>query len=367
MSRRLAALVPLVFLACATPKKERHGPVARVGLPGLTAKDPARLRVHVIDVGQGSAALLEFPCAAVLVDTGGEQSDTFDSTRSLLAYLDEFFTRRYDLNKTLAAVFISHPHIDHTRGLPEVMKRYTVQRLVTNGLPRGPDGLVLDSGGEQQENAEKEMRAKSALRTVSRGEIEPGGVTDALIDPVSCGDVDPHLSVLWGGMTTNVEGWDPKTFANANNHSLVLRVEVDGHVVLITGDLETEALHSLLAAQGETLNSDVLFVGHHGSHNGTTMALVQTATPCMAVISMGPVSHQEDWTAWAYGHPRKKAVDLVAHGLGCSRVEKTVPVGLGMRRFEDYTLHTALYGTGWEGTVVLEQSERGTWKASTER
>ena len=32
-----------------------------------------------------------------------------------------------------------------------------------------------------------------------------------------------------------------------------------------------------------------------------------------------------------------------------------------------FTLTTALYGTGWEGTVVLEENEHGGWKAFTER
>jgi beta-lactamase superfamily II metal-dependent hydrolase len=31
------------------------------------------MRLHVIDVGQGDATLVEFPCAAILVDTGGER------------------------------------------------------------------------------------------------------------------------------------------------------------------------------------------------------------------------------------------------------------------------------------------------------
>jgi len=115
------------------------------------------------------------------------------------------------------------------------------------------------------------------------------------------------------------------------------------------------------------LNSDVMLVGHHGSYNGTTMALARTVSPCMAVISMGDSKREEDWTAWAYGHPRKAAVQTVASSLGCSRPPRDVEVGLGQRRFEGFTVNTALYGTGWEGTVVLEQSERGTWKASTER
>src|SRR5438552_4155815 len=52
------------------------------------------MRAHFIDVGQGAATLLEFPCAAVLIDTGGEANGEFDSTDSLLDYLDDFFARR---------------------------------------------------------------------------------------------------------------------------------------------------------------------------------------------------------------------------------------------------------------------------------
>ena len=61
------------------------------------------------------------------------------------------------------------------------------------------------------------------------------------------------------------------------------------------------------------------------------------------------------------------AVQTVTTGLGCSRPPRDVQVALGQRRFEGFTVNTALYGTGWEGTVVLEESAHGTWKAFTER
>ncbi|MFT3712502.1 MAG: MBL fold metallo-hydrolase [Archangium sp.] len=379
MSLRGTWLISLVALlisttGCETPKRrvrpDSKATRANVGLPPSNAPPPKRMWMHVIDVGQGSATLFEFPCAAILIDTGGESSSNFESNKALMAYLEAFFARRADLNRTLATVYITHPHIDHTRGLPLVLEKFNVQHLVTNGQPRGIDGAVLESGGENQEKAEKLFAKKNALRTVARTDIESAeGVTDGNIDAVSCPEagVDPDIRIFWGGLKQNHEGWEQKAFSNANNHSLVIRVSIDSHAVLITGDLELEAIQSLINSAGTSLNSDVLIVGHHGSHNGTSMSLVKTVSPCMAAISMGTVDRQEDWTAWMYGHPRKVSVQTVHSGLGCSRPPRDVQVALGQRRFEGFTVEHALYGTGWEGTIVFEQTERGTWKAVTER
>ena len=94
---------------------------------------------------------------------------------------------------------------------------------------------------------------------------------------------------------------------------------------------------------------------------------MQMLTPCMAVVSMGDSHREEEWTAWQYGHPRRDAVATVVDGLQCSRAPKTVLVAIKPRRFEEMTLDAALYGTGWEGTVIVELSQHGTWKTTTER
>lgn len=73
------------------------------------------MRVHFIDVGQGAATLIEFPCAAMLIDTGGENPSTFDSTEALMKYLDNFFAQRSDLQDTFHSPVITHPHIVDSR------------------------------------------------------------------------------------------------------------------------------------------------------------------------------------------------------------------------------------------------------------
>ena len=90
------------------------GAVIAFGITLAPAAFAQNMRVHFIDVGQGASTLIEFPCAAILVDTGGEKNVDFSGTDELTAYLDAFFAQRTDLNKTLHSV-ISRIRISITR------------------------------------------------------------------------------------------------------------------------------------------------------------------------------------------------------------------------------------------------------------
>lgn len=68
------------------------GPAFPAALPGSgTALD--QMVAHFIDVSQGDAVLLEFSCAAVLIDTGGEGTDAVVGRDPLQDYLSRFFLR----------------------------------------------------------------------------------------------------------------------------------------------------------------------------------------------------------------------------------------------------------------------------------
>jgi competence protein ComEC len=330
--------------------------LVHVGLPDTPLANPRAARVHLIDIGQGAATLFEFPCAAVLVDTGGQDDEMFHSDLALLEYLDLFFQRRPDLGGKLAALYLTHPHIDHTRGAPKVFRTYQVENLVTNGM-------TTSSGGEEQETVQTEAKAKKVPRfTVLARDIPAGGLTNGVIDPVACPELDPKLTVLWGGIDGADIRWTESVRANANNASVVLRVDIGKSSMLITGDMEVEGLGSLVAVQKDSgaLDVDVYQVGHHGSANGTTEALLQAMTPRIALIASGDHTIELDWTAWRYGHPRKVIVDMLLKHVTDRRPKKIVDVARGTRDFVQQILWKGVYSTSWDGGVVVELRDDGT-------
>ena len=133
--------------------------------------------------------------------------------------------------------------------------------------------------------------------------------------------------------------------------------------MLLTGDLEQRGIAGLLAKYKDTglLDVDVYLVGHHGSANATTDALLRAVTPKIAVISMGVPDRTTNWTAWAYGHPRKVIVQQLLGKVSGTRPARNVAVATGVRTFEQISVNKAIFATGWDGTIVLEADTAGGW------
>lgn len=352
---RCCVSLALAFYACGV----------QADLPNFPTLRSGHMRAHYINVGQGSSVLLEFSCAAALIDTGGEKNDQFDSVQSLQDYLDQFFARRSDLKKTLSLVLITHAHIDHTRGLPMVLRRYVVRSYVDNGAETG-------SGGRQQKAAHA-MADDSASHIARQAIAEPGvntkgGLTSKVISPISCSGDTIAFHVLWGGLRAS-DGWTKAVFDNQNDWSVVTRLDFGKTSFIFMGDLEEDVHQSMLdfycdksASTCPTLHADVYHLAHHGSYNGTSETLVKAVSPKMAVISMGPPDRNAMWTAVAYGHPRKVAVDMITAVLPENRnpgIEVKVATKAGSKgaaskdEFVEESMTKALYATGWDGTVVV--------------
>jgi beta-lactamase superfamily II metal-dependent hydrolase len=341
-----------------------------------TAQAPT-MTAHFINVGQAHSTLLEFPCGAILIDAGSDG----DHRGSVVSYLERFFARRGDLNRTIDAVFITHNHIDHTAELRSVVETFNVERYFDDGWTTGSGRF-----GPNWLRGEVEAGARGTLvRGIREEEVaasnSPDGLTDGEIDPLDCpagarGDaIDPEIHVLQGSPEEN-PGWTESAFGNQNNHSLVIRVDYDRASFLFIGDLEEEGIEALLDKYGTSfrsaINTDILQVGHHGSHNATTATLLGTVSPQAAVIPMGRwnagASTSSRFTTFAFGHPREVAVNLLVDAIRRRRPQpKRVMVATGARSFHEVTIRNAVYATGWDGTVRVVANPRGTFRIYRER
>lgn len=313
----------------------------------------AQMKVHFINVGQAESILLETTSAAVLVDAGGEATGDDRDRDHLLAYLDRFFAARPDLDTTLHSVIVSHPHLDHTRHLMPVLRRYRVRNLVDGGDQRG-------SGFPQLRQARRWASQNGIVYNLVRdNRVRPSGYQPEMLRRVRVGSgVDIRF----------LSGSRPEC-ADANNGSLVLLVTYGDATFLLPGDTEWEdddcepGINRLLERFTQRIDVDVYKVSHHGSENGTSPELLQALTPEVAVISAGrhETHAPTSFHAWQFGHPRESVVSLLESAVSGSRPTATQAYTMTAVRQvrQPRPVSKAVYCTCWDGDVVVEVGAAG--------
>jgi competence protein ComEC len=317
----------------------------------------AQMKAHYINVGQAEAILLELPKAAVLIDAGGECTcDDRDKDR-LMNHLKQFFNERSDLNKTIHTIIISHPHIDHTMLLMDVMQRFTVLNLVDGGDDSGSGIVPLFAA-----------RWFASQRKINYFAVKDKDVgKDGLVIPPlqELNDMDSRADIrLLSGSRGCVK---------QNNDSLVVLASYQKAKFIFTGDAEaleepdetcTPELTNLLDRYkgGTMLDVDVFKVGHHGALNGVSDAWLKALSPKLSVISAGLYSQDSPgaFHASQFGHPREDVVQLVERRTSESRKPTTVVTMDAVRKpRKNRPLKKAVYCTCWDNDVIIQAGEDG--------
>lgn len=218
-----------------------------------------KLRITVNDVGQGDSILIDFPDGhCMLVDGGGSITGGADPGVTVLQPL-----LRARRRKRIDVVVVTHPHPDHFGGLLTL-------------LPAVDVGEVW-----MQEGTLAEFRAG-----LERRRIPILGIAQLCSMHRTFGAAE--LRVLSPCP-------DASQASNANNASIVIRLQLGQRVAILAGDAEHEAEHELVTRYGRNLGADFLKVGHHGSRSSTTQEWLQQVHPKWAAISAGSRNR--------FGHP----------------------------------------------------------------
>lgn len=197
---------------------------------------PGELWFTLLDVGQGSAAVVRTAGHALVFDAGPSFGPTFDTGEAVVVpYLRETGAGVVDV------LMVSHGGSDHLGGGASLRRDWRVRRVVTS-VPERFDGAEACIAGTQWE---------------------------------------------WDGVEFTILAPPAGEHGEANDASCVLRVRTGNTGVLLTGDIEAARERRLLREYGADLASDVLLVPHHGSRTSSTRAWVETVQPRFALFSVG--------------------------------------------------------------------------------
>jgi competence protein ComEC len=266
------------------------------------AGDSAEL--HVLDVGQGDAALLRSPRGRwVLLDAGPAWDGGDAGRKTILPYL----RRR---GGTLEAFILSHPHTDHVGGAATVLAELEPRTYWDAAFAGGSAAYISSLSTARKEGIEWRR-------------VHPGD--SLLVDGVRISFLAPD-SVWTVGLT------DP------NLASTVTMIEYGMVRFLLVGDAELEEEEWLLRNYPAGLRADVLKVAHHGSSTSSSDAFLAAVSPRAAIISVGSRN--------TYGHPSNDVVRALMNAG--AEVLRTDQQGTVIARTNGTRLELEARGERWE-------------------
>jgi competence protein ComEC len=227
------------------------------------------LWVTVLDVGQGTAVLLQTRRHQLLYDVGPDFDSGYNSYDGIIEpYLRDSGRRKLD------ALVLSHGDRDHSGSFGAL---WAVQQPAQ-----------IFAGELLELTAELAAEGTPVLQRVA-----------------SCHEGQRWH---WDGVSFEflpaVVGEDTASNLSGNNASCVLRVATVDSAVLLTGDIEKDREADLLARSGAGLRSALVLAPHHGSTTSSSAAFVESLGITDVVFSAS--LHNR------YGHPVDEVVQTYA-------------------------------------------------------
>ncbi len=240
--------------------------------PAATAAAGGKLRVTFLDVGQGDAAVAEFPDGHTLVLDTGPRSDQYDAGERVVAP----FLRRRGIS-TIDLLILSHPHDDHIGGAPYLLEHFTVRRVLES--PQSVDAPLFRI-------LEQDLRGEQCVVDTARK-----GVCLKMFE-------ECRIYVLSPSPDATPAAHDQSSL---NDASIVTQIRYKDVSFLFAGDVGQDVEEEMVRQYGSFLHSTLLKVGHHGSLSSSSVGFLDVVHPDYTVVSVGL------WNR--FGHPSAEVLD----------------------------------------------------------
>lgn len=237
----------------------------------LMIRPAAKLKVSMLDVGQGDGIVIMADGINIMVD-GGTSSKKEIGKYILTPFLKSNAVSEIDY------WLVSHPDSDHTSGLIELMSSDSSIKIKTIILP---DTKTIKN--DAYEIIQLANTNQIPVSYVSRGEKI----------------VSKSLSIEFINPDKN------KFYDDVNTYSETFILSYKNIEMLFTGDADTNSEEDYIKYCAENnvdlTNVDIFKVPHHGSNTSSGQKLINVINPKVSLISSGRNNR--------YGHPSKDVIN----------------------------------------------------------
>lgn len=233
-------LLCLTLSACAGIPAGEHSQISH-GTQSVNSNE--KLKVHIIDVGQGDSTFVELPNGATLLIDAGER----EYGENVISYIKALGYRKVDY------LVATHPHSDHIGGLQAVIESFDIGKIY---MP-------------------KKSSTTSTFKHLLEAVKDKGlGIETAKAGKNIVTDIDLSVTIL-----SPVE----EDYADEMNlYSAVVKITYGKMRFLFMGDAETEN-----EEQMQDVSAEFIRVGHHGSRTSSGEEFVRRVGAQIAVVSVG--------------------------------------------------------------------------------
>lgn len=283
------------------------------------AKPPARktLEIYYVDVEGGAATLIVTPAGeSVLVDTGWPGFESRDAKRIQAAMQQAGITQ-------IDHLIITHYHVDHFGGVPELAKLVTIKNHYNHGeLPNPPE-----NGGQPKQYADYIAAANNKTITVKPGDaIKLRAVKGT--PAVTLKFLAARGAVIGGGKPNAVcaEATPKPEDKSDNARSVGFKLSYGAFDFLDMGDLTWNIEKNLVCPANPIGNIDLYQVTHHGMDTSNNPVLLKSINPTVAIMNNGPKKGGSANTIkWLRELPSLQALYQVHRNVATSDEQNTAP------------------------------------------